>query len=338
MPWRETSDPYAIWVSEVMLQQTRVDTVIPYWERWLERFPTVGALAEADIDDVLKHWEGLGYYSRARNLHRAAGVVRERYEGAVPADADELRTLPGVGEYTAGAVASIAFGATEPAVDGNVRRVLSRLHDLEAPTARQLRGRAAELVPEDRPGEFNQALMELGATICTPRDPDCAACPVSAWCEARRLGVQEQRPLPRTRKPVPHEVVRTVVLVREDGPLLMARRPPEGLLAGLWEFPGEPLPPAVANLAARRDPQRRDRERRDPEPLESVTHTFSHRRITYDPVLIRVAVLTGPHTPRETDDIRWVPPSRLHEYALPVAQQKIARLALGHLRGGTVSA
>lgn len=181
LPWRDRADPYAVWVSEIMLQQTRVETARPYYERWLERFPDLDALADAEIDDVLRAWQGLGYYARARNLHRAARMVRERYHGAIPADPAELRRLPGVGAYTAGAVASIAFGAATPAVDGNVRRVVARLHDLEDPTAAQLQTLAVELVPADRPGDFNQALMEIGATVCTPRAPDCDACPGGCW-------------------------------------------------------------------------------------------------------------------------------------------------------------
>lgn len=317
MPWRETSDPYAIWVSEVMLQQTRVDTVIPYWERWIERFPTVTDLADAELDEVLKHWEGLGYYSRARNLHSAARMVRERYDGALPDRAAELRGLPGVGEYTAGAVASIAFGATEPAVDGNVRRVLSRLHGLKAPKARELRERAIALLPEDRPGDFNQALMELGATVCTPRSPDCAACPVAAWCEARRAGVQEMRPLPSRRKPVPRETVPTSVLVRDDGALLLVRRPLDGLLGGLWEFPGQGRTGSTADGAA--IPGSRIE-------LEPVTQTFSHKRVTYQPTVVCIVDRV-----EESATMRWVRPERLAEFAMPVAQQKIARLALAAL-------
>jgi len=332
MPWRETSDPYAIWVSEVMLQQTRVDTVVPYWERWLERFPTVAALADAELDDVLRHWEGLGYYSRARNLHSAARMVRERFDGAVPAEPEALRELPGVGEYTAGAVASIAFGVATPAVDGNVRRVLSRLHDLATPTPRTLRERAAALVPADRPGDFNQALMELGATLCSPRSPACGECPVARWCLARRRGTQELRPLPTRRKPIPEERVRSLVRVRDDGALLLARRPMDGLLGGLWEFPEASASGGAA--AGGTDPGGTE--------LEPVVHTFSHKRVTYEPVLIRVGVdgdedvagdgsLAGGGAGRGGTERAWVEPARLGEYALPVAQRKIATLALRHL-------
>ncbi len=324
MPWRETSDPYAIWVSEVMLQQTRVDTVVPYWERWLERFPTVGALAEAELDDVLKQWEGLGYYSRARNLHSAARVVRERHAGVVPGEPDELRRLPGVGEYTAGAVASIAFGVPEPAVDGNVRRVLSRLYDLEAPTARELRELAAALIPADRPGDFNQALMELGATLCSPRSPDCDRCPLADRCAARRLGVQEQRPRPTRRKAIPEEGVRTLVLTRPDGSLLLVRRPPDGLLGGLWEFPAmgalRGVPGARLAVRAVEAPGRGS-------SLDAVTHTFSHKRVTYEPVVVG---LTEEESAKieASETVRWAAPGALSDYALPVAQQKIAGLAL----------
>ena len=314
MPWRETSDPYAVWVSEVMLQQTRVDAVIPYWERWMARFPSVEALSEADLDDVLVHWQGLGYYSRARNLHRAARVVRERHGGEVPGEAEALRLLPGVGEYTAGAVASIAFGRRVPAVDGNVRRVLSRLHDLESPGAAELRRLADDLVPADRPGDFNQALMELGATLCTPRAPRCGECPLAEWCVARKRGVQEQRPRPKARKPVPEEDVETAVVVARDGAVLLVRRPEDGLLGGMWEPPGDHRPPGVQGVIDTADPGR---------ILELVKHVFTHKRVTYHPrvwhVPDRVEGLTG---------TAWVDPERLSSYAIPVAQTRILRQAV----------
>ena len=340
MPWRETSDPYAIWVSEVMLQQTRVETVVPYWTEWMERFPTVDALAEAELDDVLKEWEGLGYYSRARNLHSAARMVRERFGGRVPGDLDSLRELPGVGEYTAGAVASIAHGVSTPAVDGNVRRVLSRLYDLEAPTAAELRDRAAALVPDDRPGDFNQALMELGATICTPRSPDCDRCPLAEWCEARRLGVQELRPLPRGRKPIPAVTVTTAVIVRDDGALFLVRRPEDGLLGGLWELPGdegEGWPGLVTALVQAAG-----------EPvgtLAPVVHTFSHKRVTYEPVVMQVDEAAGREALEDAlaeigkngedaggGDWAWATAVELEDFALPVAQRKMVEQALAFWR------
>ena len=322
MPWRETADPYGIWVSEIMLQQTRVDTVIPYWERWMARFPTVDALAEADRDEVLKEWEGLGYYSRARNLHAAARMVRERHGGALPRRPAELRELPGIGEYTAGAVASIAYGVAAPAVDGNVRRVLARLYDLEDPRGAGLRDRAAALVPADRPGDFNQALMELGATVCTPRSPSCGDCPIAGWCEARRRGVQERRPLPKQRKALPEETVRTLVAVRGDGAILLARRPPHGLLAALWEFPGEPLAGAAAEALAGAEPVAATR-------LRPVRHTFSHKRVTYRPEVVRVDGSAGSGddpavAAPDGGDAAWVLPAHLDAFALPVAQRKIA--------------
>jgi A/G-specific adenine glycosylase len=345
LPWRDTSDPYAIWVSEVMLQQTRVETVMPYYGRWLDRFPTVEALADAGIDDVLKEWEGLGYYSRARHLHAAARTVRERHGGRVPDDPAALRELPGVGEYTAGAVASIAFGVPLPAVDGNVRRVLSRLYDLEAPGAGELRRRAAALVPEDRPGDFNQAVMELGATICTPRGPACSRCPLGSRCLARQRGVQESRPRPRKAKPIPEEVVRTALLVRigEDRPdgrgaglgrdettagrclVLLARRPTRGLLGGLWEFPGDREAPMIRDLVPVAE---------SAAELEPVRHTFSHKRVEYRPEVLRLAGAEGfPAVAAATDapDLAWVAPDAVDGYALPVAQQKIGRLLLAWL-------
>jgi A/G-specific adenine glycosylase len=331
LPWREGADPYAVWVSEIMLQQTRVETARPYYERWLERFPDLDALADAEMDDVLRAWQGLGYYTRARNLHRAARMVRERYSGVVPSDPAELRRLPGVGEYTAGAVASIAFGVPTPAVDGNVRRVLARLHDLEDPTPAQLHRLAAELVPADRPGDFNQAMMELGATVCTPRAPDCDACPVARCCRARERGVQEARPRRARRAPVPRETVETSVIVRGDGAFLLTRRPPRGLLAGLWEFPDETAPAWVAELRGRA---------LSATALEPVSHTFSHKQIKYRPMLYLLDAdpVPGADDVSGRDDgappsAAWAHPRRLTDYALPVAQQKIASAARAALSG-----
>jgi A/G-specific adenine glycosylase len=325
MPWRETSDPYAIWVSEVMLQQTRVDTVRPYYERWMARFPTVAALADAELDDVMREWQGLGYYARARNLHRAARLVRERHGGTVPDDTGALRSLPGVGEYTAGAVASMAFGIAAPAVDGNVRRVLSRLHDLADPRPAELRRLAGRLVPADRPGDFNQALMELGATTCTPRSPRCGPCPLSGWCLAYARGTQAERPRSRPGRPVTEASVATVVVRRDGDQVLLVRRAAEGLLGGLWEFP-EPDAPGITALVA---------ASRRVAALDPVVHRFSHLTVTYRPTLYAsdaAPVLAGESTATGPDQV-WVSLSDPGEYAMPVAQQKIAALARAWLGG-----
>lgn len=342
LPWRRTSDPYHVWVSEIMLQQTRVETVIPYFERWLERFPTLDALADAPIDDVLKCWEGLGYYARARNLHRAARLVRERYAGVVPDDPDALRELPGVGDYTAGAIASIAYGRPEPAVDGNVRRVLSRLFDLEDPTPAELRGIAAALVDGPRPGDLNQALMELGATVCVPRAPACTACPVSDHCRAYAAGTQAERPARRGSKPVPERDVGTAVLVAPDGRLLLVRRPEDGLLGGLWEFPGAEARPgeSVVEAAERaaRAASGADALPRG-EPLGQVAHIFTHLRARYHVFRFELTGLepdslspggsdSATGTATNPQDRAWIAPGELGAYALPRAQQRIAALAL----------
>jgi A/G-specific adenine glycosylase len=242
LPWRRRREPYAVWVSEVMLQQTRVETVVPYFERFLSRFPDVGALAAAPLDDVLHLWSGLGYYRRARQLHATAREVTERYGGAFPRDAEGLRTLPGVGAYTAGAIASIAHGQREPLVDGNVGRVLARVDGIDAPikspaAVRQLWARARTLVPADRPGRFNEALMELGATVCTPRDPRCYACPLEALCVARATGRVAELPVTEAKAPVPDVPALALVLVSREARVLFARRREGGLFGGLWEPP-----------------------------------------------------------------------------------------------------
>jgi A/G-specific adenine glycosylase len=247
LPWRGHPDPYAVWVSEIMLQQTRVETVIPYFTAWMARFPSVAALAAASQQEVLSAWEGLGYYSRARNLHRAAQILVAEYGGVLPRDPEALRRLPGIGRYTAAAIASIAFGADLPALDGNIRRVLARIFDLRLPAKspageRRLWDLAAENLPLGRAGDYNQALMDLGAAICTPRSPACPSCPLAGLCQAYALGVQEERPVTEARPEVPHHTVTAAVIQRNDH-VLIAQRRPEGLLGGLWEFPGGKLEP-----------------------------------------------------------------------------------------------
>ncbi|HEX6135605.1 MAG TPA: A/G-specific adenine glycosylase [Longimicrobiales bacterium] len=329
LPWRATRDPYAIWISEVMSQQTRVETVVPYYEQWLRTFPDVHALARASLDDVFRVWEGLGYYSRARNLHAAARVIREHHAGALPCEYAQLRALPGVGDYTAGAIASIAFGSRHAAVDGNVRRVLARLFDQPDPAPARTREAALELVPEDRPGDFNQALMELGATICTPRAPQCPRCPVRDDCAARAAGTQAQRPRAKARRAIPAVAIATAVLRDAPGRLLVVRRPAHGLLAGLWSFPGtevdDPADAASAVLAIART---HAHAHGAPLPLGTVSHTFSHRRERYHCFVVDVGRTA---VPCAAQDAVWID-GEDRSVALPRAQQRILRLALGATR------
>ncbi|MDH4230116.1 MAG: A/G-specific adenine glycosylase [Nitrospirota bacterium] len=333
LPWRRSSDPYAIWVSEVMLQQTRVETVIPYWQRFLARFPDVVALAAAPLDDVLKLWEGLGYYSRARNLHRAAGVVVAEHGGCLPDTVAGLRTLPGIGPYMAGAVASIAFGRAEPLLDGNVERVLCRLFAIGEParqpeTRRHLWRVAADLVPAEASGDFNQSMMELGATVCFPREPRCVTCPVSHLCLARSGGEPEHYPVLLKRPPTPHHPIAVAVVADAAGRLLLVRRPDSGLLGGLWEFPGgrchadePPEAGVVARLAERFTlhivPVAAP-------PLTPVRHVFTHRRVTLFPFICAIhPAHAGIVTPKFHVEHRWVALPDVGQFALPRAHQKI---------------
>jgi A/G-specific adenine glycosylase len=286
MPWRETRDPYAIWISEAMLQQTRVETVIPYWERFLERFPDVHALATADPDEVLGAWAGLGYYSRARNLQAAARVIDRQHGGKLPNDAETLQTLPGIGRYTAGAVASIAFDRPEPVLDGNVKRVLARLLGIRADigqpeTIERLWQEAGALARGPHPGDLNQALMELGATVCTPRAPRCESCPVSQSCDAWAKGDTESLPIKARKKPA-RKVEAVAALVVRRGKALAVRRPSRGLLGGLWDLPGGDLatgetPRAGLTRALR---ERAGLEISRASAIGTVEHVFTHRRLT----------------------------------------------------------
>ncbi|MFD2330616.1 A/G-specific adenine glycosylase [Cohnella sp. GCM10020058] len=242
LPWRRSRDPYHIWVSEIMLQQTRVDTVIPYFNRFMTKFPTVTALADAPEEDVIKAWEGLGYYSRARNLQAAAREIKENHGGSLPDDKAVVAGLKGVGPYTSGAILSIAFGRPEPAVDGNVMRVLSRYfcidEDIAKPATRiGMEGLARELIPEGEASDFNQALMELGALICTPKSPSCLLCPVMAHCQGRHAGRETELPIKSKAKPPRPEHRLAVLLQDAEGRVLVRQRPESGLLARMWELP-----------------------------------------------------------------------------------------------------
>ena len=334
LPWRRTGDPYAIWVSEVMLQQTRVVAATDYYLRFLRRFPTAGALAAAPLDDVLKAWEGMGYYARARNLHRAARRLVAERGGALPPSAAELAALPGIGPYTAAAVASIAFGADEPVLDGNVVRVLCRLFHVDADpraaaTRRRLRRLAGRLLPPGRAGDFNQALMELGARVCTPAAPTCQTCPIRRVCRGRAAGAQRRLPRRTAAAPLPHHTV-VVAVLRKRGRVLIDRRPDHGLLGGLWEFPGGKVQPGESHAQALR------RELREEVGVEAevrgrfavVEHAYSHFRVTIHAYECRH--VSGRARALAVAEVRWVRLGELDGYAMPRANRRI----LAALGGG----
>ena len=336
VPGRNESDPYRIWVAEVMAQQTRISTVVPYYESFVERFPDVETLAASSLDDVLKAWEGLGYYGRARNLHRAAAEVTARYGGRLPEDVASLRSLPGIGAYTAGAIASIAFGRPEPAVDGNVRRVLSRLFDLEQPSPGRLDELSRELIGEagGRAGSLNQALMDLGSSVCTPRSPRCDACPVEVDCLAFRHGTVALRPPRRRRAPLPHKDI-AAALVWQGPRLLIARRPEEGLLGGLWEFPGGKVEAGETPAdAARREVWEELGVRVEVlDEVATIQHAYSHFRITLH--LFHARWVAGDSTVGEdpAGSPRWVLPAELGRFAFPAANHDVVqRLVSGRER------
>lgn len=330
LPWRLHTSPYATWVSEIMLQQTQVETVIPYFQRWMDQFPDLATLASADEQAVLSAWEGLGYYSRARNLHRAAQQVMAEYDGQLPHTSRELQRLPGIGAYTAGAIASIAFGEDVPAVDGNVRRVLARYFDVSVPVRspqgeQQLWALARENLPPGRAGEYNQALMELGALICRPKNPLCARCPIADGCQALQLGLQEQRPVKLPRQKTPHLTVTAAVIV-QDGLVLLTQRPAKGLLGGLWEFPGGTLEEGDADLAACL--RREIREElgvavRVGQPFGRYDHAYTHFKITLHAFLCDLPPGTVPR-PLEAQALVWAALDDLPDYPMGKVDRQIA--------------
>jgi A/G-specific adenine glycosylase len=327
LPWRRRGDPYAIWVSEVMLQQTRVATVTEYYERFLGAFPTVEALAAASDSAVLKAWEGMGYYSRARNLHAAARRIVTEHAGRLPTSIEALRSLPGVGPYTAAAVASIAFGLDEPVLDGNVTRVLARVFRVRqdprtAKARRKLLALARSLIPPGKAGLINQALMDLGATVCVPANPRCPTCPIRAHCQAFARGEQDRLPRKRPRKPLPHYDVAAGIVWRR-GRVLIDRRKPDGLLGGLWEFPGGKRRPGESlEEAVVREIREEVGIAVEPgEPLITVRHAYTHFRITLHAFECRY--LSGRCRPIGCTHVKWVRLADLDDYAFPKANHKI---------------
>lgn len=324
LPWRG-AEPYAVWVSEMMLQQTQVATVLPYYRRWLERFPTVADLAAAAQQDVLKAWEGLGYYARARNFHRAAQLVAERHGGRVPDEVEALQQLPGIGRTTAGGIVSAAFDRPAAILDGNVKRVLVRLAGLTDPPARlqrQLWALSERVLDRDRPREFNQALMDLGATVCTPRRPACPRCPWREVCRARTLGIQEQLPVSARPAPLPHKRI-GVAVIWDGKKILVDRRPAKGLLGGLWEFPGGKIEPGetVEQCIAREIAEELALTVEVGAHLITVTHAYSHFRVTLH--VHHCRYLGGEPQRLACDEVRWATRSELADLPFPRANQKI---------------
>jgi A/G-specific adenine glycosylase len=330
LPWRGETDPYRVWLSEIMLQQTQIETVKPYYARFLDAYPTVAELAAAPLDDVLKRWEGLGYYSRARNLHRAAQVVIAEHGGQFPHTAEGLQALPGIGRYTAGAIASIAFGERAPVLDGNVIRVFSRLDDLaddvtQPATIARLWLLAEERLPTARVGDYNQALMDLGRVICKPRAPLCGDCPVRAHCRAYASGTQGERPVKAAKAKTPHYDVTAGMIWDVRGKLLIAQRPLNGLLGGLWEFPGgkaEPGETLEACLA---------RELHEELGIAVevgalfvvVRHTFTHFRITLHAFTCHYHDQSGDPQALGVRDWAWVAPDGLDHYSFGKADRQV---------------
>ena len=329
LPWRKNTTPYTVWISEIMLQQTRVAAVLPYYERWIEELPDVTALAEVEEERLMKLWQGLGYYSRARNLQKAARMIVSELGGTFPSGYDSLLRLPGVGEYTAAAVASIAFGEKVSAVDGNLLRVAARVEHireniLDSSVKKMIRALLENAMPAEQPGEFNQALMDLGATICLPNGkPLCHECPLAPFCQARHLGTEQELPI-RTKKAARRREEITVYLLLRDGTVALRKRDSKGLLAGLWEFPhtnghledaaaGEPL--AQWNLS----------------PLDwkkkiTAKHIFTHVEWHMTGYLLSVKG-------EGTDDLIWADSAELDTLAIPAAFQKYYTECMNALKG-----
>jgi len=329
LPWRGHPDPYAVWVSEIMLQQTRVEAVIPYFNTWMNLFPTPKALAQASEQDVLNAWEGLGYYSRARNLHQASKIVVQNYGGKLPQDPDSLRRLPGIGRYTAGAIASIAFGLDEPTLDANLRRVFARLFDVsepaDSPSGEKLLWKlAADYLPQGKAGDFNQALMDLGAGVCLPQNPRCLICPLMDVCQARKQGTQESRPVLKPKKETPHYEYVTGVIIRRKGQpackeVLLSKRPSKGLLGGMWEFPNARVAGTPAEMLETALETGCNLKIKRGAALGTVRHAYTHFKVTVHVFFCELISIPNPGT------LKWVKLQDMESYPMGKVDRQIAQ-------------
>jgi A/G-specific adenine glycosylase len=325
LPWRaspgETADPYRVWLSEIMLQQTTVQAVKPYFEAFSHRWPTVMALAEASSEDIMRMWAGLGYYSRARNLHACAKEVVARFAGRFPADEADLLSLPGIGPYTAAAISAIAFGRRAVVIDGNVERVISRLHQVEEPLPAAkpaIRRHADALTPDERPGDFAQAMMDLGATLCSPRKPSCGICPFMMACAARKAGAPETYPRKTPKQDNPKRFGAAFIAIRADGALLVRTRPPKGLLGGMTEVPGTAWSAASPPNAMADQPLAAEWRKL----IGVVSHVFTHF-----PLELTVYRASFPQTTPAPAGMRWTPMAEIAGEAFPTVFRKVLALA-----------
>jgi A/G-specific adenine glycosylase len=332
MPWRAQKDPYRIWVSEIMLQQTRVETVRAYYLRWMELFPDIKTLAKAGEGEVLHAWEGLGYYARARNILKAARVIVAKFGGEFPSRLEDIRRLPGVGAYSAAAIASIAFGLDEPAIDGNIRRVLARVKNIRSPLGSQqaeldFLSSARDLLPLGQAGDFNQAMMDLGAIICIPRAPRCDHCPVQRFCIAFRAATQAELPVIAPKPQVPRIEV-TAAVIHKDDKVFIARRPSHGLLGGMWEFPGGKLEPGETDeqALAREILEELGAEVKVGEKLGSYHHAYTHFRVSLR--AYHCSLLSGKPRALEASEIRWVAINELGDFPMGKLDRMISRTLL----------
>jgi A/G-specific adenine glycosylase len=330
MPWRGLKDPYLIWVSEIMLQQTQVETVKPYFEKWQKRYPDLRTLAGSEEQDVLKTWEGLGYYSRARNMLRAARLIMEIHNGQLPEDSSSLQKLPGIGKYTAAAIASIAFGEDIPALDGNIRRVAARLDDLTLPVkSKDGESRIFELLranlPTGKTADFNQALMDLGSLICLPGEPQCDQCPIKEFCKSYLRGTQKQRPIKETKPDIPHYIV-TAAVIRDGDKVLITRRPAKGLLGGMWEFPGGKVEPgeSLEQALAREIKEELGVKIKVGSEIGQFKHAYTHFRITLH--AFHCTHMADRFQALQVDEFKWCSRGDLKNYPMGKVDRLISRV------------
>ncbi len=322
LPWQHDPTPYRVWVSEVMLQQTQVATVIPYYQRFMARFPDVTALAGAPLDEVLAHWSGLGYYSRARNLHRAAQQIRDHHAGHFPERLDEVMALPGIGRSTAGAILALALHQCHPILDGNVKRVLSRLHAVEGwpgtpAVEKQLWLLAAAHTPRQQVAAYTQAIMDLGATLCTRSRPHCGACPLQDHCQARGMEAQTRLPMAKPRKALPVRTATLLLVIDESGELLLEQRPPAGIWGGLWS-----LPELSAGASAEHWSRKQRLALRSSRSHAPFRHTFSHFHLDISPLELRVCAGQRDAI-MEPARLVWYKPSSINQLGLPAPIRRL---------------